>query len=118
MPWSSARVPNLLCICRLSLLDDLDPEDYEVLVDAVETFKQWLESMRQRGLIAYDARRQPYVGPGEHPSSERLRAFVPLSVNLSLDVPEDPITGGELHLQGTLASGVLWMLSLVAIDPR
>ncbi|KAH7713696.1 hypothetical protein AAVH_18974 [Aphelenchoides avenae] len=72
--------------------DDLDPEDYEVLVDAVETFKQWLE--------------------------KRLRAFVPLSVNLSLDVPEDPITGGELHLQGTLASGVLWMLSLVAIDPR
>lgn len=98
--------------CTAVVLDDLKPDERATLVYVVEKFEHWLESMHQRGLITYDAEESPetYMGPSVDRSTEKLRAIERLCFNLSAEVPEDPITGGELYIRGALPAGILWML--------
>lgn len=88
------------------------PDAHDELVDAVEGFEDWLESMREAGLITYDTDDEAptYVGPGVDPSTEKLRGVLRLLYNESAEVPEDPIVGGELIIHVSLPSRLLAVL--------
>lgn len=91
-------------------------------MEGVAKFEAWLEDMFRRGLINYDPDDKPpvYVGPGDDPSTEDIRAVLRLLLNESADVPEDPVVGFELYVLGFLPArilGMLGVLTTVGVSP-